>query len=263
MRLQEIGRLDIRDWRADVVKQTTPYVANAAVRVLSAALGAAVEDGLLLANPCQGLRRLPGEAVNRRTPATLIEVETIRAHLEKPEDRVVISLMAYAGLRPAEVRSLRWEDVRVATLVVRSADGTEGEEKTTKTGGIRAVPILAPLAEDLAALDRVGPLVVGRRIDWDNWTARVWRPARDSAGATVQPYALRHTYASLLIAEGRTAHEVAPLLGHSTPQLTFATYGHLFAEAQLSPDESIEDAAARARAAASIPFTSAVRGPKV
>ena len=73
----------------------------------------------------------------------------------------MISLMAYAGLRPAEVRSLRWEDVRVATLVVRSADGTEGEEKTTKTGGIRAVPILAPLAEEpLAALDRVGPLVV-------------------------------------------------------------------------------------------------------
>ena len=81
MRLQEIGRLYIRDWRADVVKQTTPYVANAAVRVLSAALGAAVEDGVALANPCQGLRRLPGEAVNRRTPATLIEVETIRAHL--------------------------------------------------------------------------------------------------------------------------------------------------------------------------------------
>jgi site-specific recombinase XerD len=39
----------------------------------------------------------------------------------------------------------------------------------------------------------------------------------------------RHSFASLLLAEGRTVHYVAAQLGHS-PALTLSTYGHLIAE---------------------------------
>lgn len=39
---------------------------------------------------------------------------------------------------------------------------------------------------------------------------------------------LRHFYASLLIANGATVHEVQAALGHSTPTLTLNTYGHLW-----------------------------------
>ncbi len=44
-----------------------------------------------------------------------------------------------------------------------------------------------------------------------------------------RPYDLRHSFASLLLAEGRSIHYVARRLGHS-PALTLSTYGHLFAE---------------------------------
>ena len=44
-----------------------------------------------------------------------------------------------------------------------------------------------------------------------------------------RPYDLRHSFASLLLAEGRTVHYVAAQLGHS-PVLTLSTYGHLIAE---------------------------------
>ena len=44
-----------------------------------------------------------------------------------------------------------------------------------------------------------------------------------------RPYDLRHSFASLLLAEGRTVHYVAARLGHS-PALTPSTYGHLIAE---------------------------------
>lgn len=261
MRLAEISRPDVREWRAGLVRRgTTPAVANRAVAILSACLGAAVEDDLLEVNPCAGLRKLD-TGDKRREPATLAEVEGIRLlvaqRLDGAEprpnpqvlrDRAAVSLLAYAGLRPSELAALRREDVRAATLVVQSAQ-TGGRAKGTKTGQVRTVPLIAPLREDLDAVlaSHDGPLVLDG-LDVPNWRNRVWTPAARMVCAKRRtPYACRHTFASLLIAERRPVHEVARLLGHSTPRLTLDTYGHLFDEAQLRPAESMEDAAARAR----------------
>jgi hypothetical protein len=157
--------------------------------------------------------------------------------------------MAYGGLRPAEVRQLRVRDIRPSALFVMRAEGGDGRTKGTKTGASRTVPIIGPLREDLDALPAGGPddPVIGRAIDWDAWTKWVWRPARARAECDPAPYALRHTFASLLIAEGRTVFEVAQRLGHSTPTLTMSTYGHLFAEAQLTDGQDMEQAAIAAR----------------
>ncbi|WP_217923741.1 tyrosine-type recombinase/integrase [Miltoncostaea oceani] len=248
MLLRDLSRRDIRAWRAEMLARgATPYVANAAVRVLSAALGDAVHDELIVGNPCRGLEPLKRQGVQRREPATLAEVEGIRAVLERPRDRAMVALMAYAGLRPSERPSLRWADVRAATLVIRSATASDGREKGTKTEGTRTVPIIPALAEDLEALERRDDGLVVGPVDHDNWSMRVWRPARERVGCTRTPYSLRHTFASLLIAEGKSVHEVARLLGHSTPALTLSTYGHLFDEAQLAGDESMAEAVARAR----------------
>lgn len=262
MRLSEIGRSDVRDWRAGLIRAgKTPYVADRAVTILSAALGAAVDDDLIPANPCRGLKRLP-RAVDRRRPATLAEVEAIRAAMIGPHDRLVVSLMAYAGLRPSEVRSLQWGDVRDNTIVVRSAARDGGGTKARKSGGVAVVPIIEALREDLLAVVADGE---GRRAavpaglvvpipDWRNWTSRVWRPARRRAGADVPPYALRHTFASLLIAEGRNPWQVAALLGHANPAMVISTYGHLFAEQELAEKQVMEEAVKVARLhAASIP----------
>lgn len=248
MRLLEVGRADVREWRAGLIRAgKTPYVADRAVTVLSAALGAAVDDDLIPANPCRGLKRLP-RPVDRRRPASLAETEAIRAAMPTEGDRVVVSLMAYAGLRPSEVRALRWDDVRERTLVVRAAMRDGGGEKATKTGSVRSVPIIVSLRDDLADLDRSGGGPVVGIPDWRNWTSRVWRPARVRAGTDVPPYALRHTFASLLIAEGRNPWQVAALMGHSNPQMVISTYGHLFAEQELAAPQVMADAVAAARA---------------
>lgn len=251
MRLTEIGRADVRDWRASLVRSgKTPYVADRAVTVLSAALGAAVEDDLIPANPCRGLRRLP-RPVDRRRPATLAETEGIRAAMPSAGDRVVVSLMAYAGLRPSEVRALQWSDVRERTIVVRSAARDGGGEKATKTGSVRTMPLIAPLREDLDAVPRGGRLVV-EIPDWRNWSTRVWRPARAAVGTDVPPYALRHTFASLQIAAGLNPWQVAALMGHANPQMVISTYGHLFAEQEGAAAAPVEPAVIEARHAASI-----------
>jgi integrase len=262
MRLHEIGRRDVRAWRTDLLRQAvTPYRANRAVSILSAALGAAVEDDLIDANPCAGLRKLP-TTPRRIVPATLAQVEAIRAALPTERDRAIVSLLAYAGTRPGELLTLAWEDVGDAGLVIRTADGG-GEDKGTKTGVVRTVPLVRPLRDDLEAVDRRAETILGP-IDWPNWRNRAWKPARQAAGFRGRPYDLRHTFASLLIAEGRSVHEVARLLGHSTPRLTLDTYGHLFDEAQLRRNESMERAAMRERrhAASSISRKAAETTPR-
>lgn len=253
MRLDRIGRPDVRDWRGRMVAQgSSAYTANRAVSILSAALGAAVDDDLIPANPCRGLKPLPREKVVRRRPAALSEVEAIRAAMSAPADRAMVSLMAYAGLRPSEARALQWADVSTKTLVVRAAISGEGREKTTKTGSVRSVPILAPLRDDLETLERGETPLLGIPVDHRNWTKRVWRPARDAAKSSATPYALRHTFASLQIAAGRNPWQVAALMGHANPQMVIAVYGHLFSEAELAEPQPIEPAVEKARHEASI-----------
>ena len=68
---------------------------------------------------------------------------------------------------------------------------------------------------------------------WKSWTRRTWadawKAARPSEERPPRVYDLRHSYVSLLLAEGRTIHYVATQAGHDA-QLTLSTYGHLLAE---------------------------------
>jgi integrase len=63
-------------------------------------------------------------------------------------------------------------------------------------------------------------------------------------------HSLRHTYASLLIAQGESIKYVQGQLGHASAKLTLDTYGHLF------PRER-RTAAARLEASLRQPFAPA------
>jgi integrase len=84
--------------------------------------------------------------------------------------------------------------------------------------------------------------------DWDVFRSNGWRTAckRVQLVAVPRPYDLRHSFASLLLAEGRTVHYVAAQLGHS-PVLTLSTYGHLIAEYEDAGTIDAEQEIARAR----------------
>ena len=254
-RLRDLGRARVNSWRAEaIVNGATPKTVNAALRVLSACLTDAVEEELIPANPCIGMRPLPAPPVDRRAIA-VADVERIRLTVPSAVDRAVVSLLCYAGLRPQEVAALRWSDVRASTLLIARAQG-RGGIKSTKTRQIRAVPILRPVRDDLDAMEPISewliatPRRAGRPMDAHNWSGRVWRPAVRELQLEHTPYEGRHTCASLLIADGRTVLEVAAWLGHSSPTTTLNHYGHLFDEAQFAPGESMETAVMRERAEA-------------
>ena len=190
-------------------------------------------------------------------PAT---VERIRAALDA-EGAALVSVLAYSGLRPGELRALRWSDVRERTILVQRGADPTGRAKATKTRSVRTVRLLAPLSADLrewrmaSGRPAADALVFARedggawtKDDWDVFRANGWKTACRRAGRAPvpRPYDLRHSFASLLLAEGRTVHYVAAQLGHS-PALTLSTYGHLIAEyADAGPiDAEVEVAAAR------------------
>ena len=127
-------------------------------------------------------------------------------------------------------------------MLVIDRSVSDGVIRQTKTNERRTVEVAEPLAEDL---DRHRPKVAdpdalvcsgerGRVIDLNNWRRRVWIPACEAAGVRTTPYDGRHTYASLLIHEGRSLPYVTAALGHASATTTLRHYVHMIDEARLA-----------------------------
>lgn len=64
----------------------------------------------------------------------------------------------------------------------------------------------------------------------------------------LRPYDLRHTCASLLIAQGASVKAVQTQMGHATATITLDTYGHLFPSEMEALGERLEAVREAARA---------------
>lgn len=173
------------------------------------------------------------------------EIRAMLAHAEGRWRPLVISAV-FTGLRASELRGLRWEDVdlRRGELTVRQrADrwGSIGSPKSAS--GKRTVP-LAPmvvnalkewsLASPRAGSGLVFPNARGAALHLAVIHRDGLAPLQRIAGIAEGKYpkygmhALRHAAASLFIEQGFSPKRVQALMGHSTIQMTFDTYGHLF-----------------------------------
>jgi integrase len=251
-RLCDLAEAQLRRWHGEMIQHAGrkgkghTQVAHA-WRDVSAALGAAHRDGLIPRNPALGAlprtRRRAAPPSPRRA-LTPLEVERIRLHLlNDARDAALVSLLAYCGLRPEEAVALEWASVLDGRLRVERAysHGELGSPKTS--AGRRPVAICQPVADDLERLRREhradGLVFPGKRGGYrnlGNWRARRWHVARKAGDVQLcTPEDLRHTFASLLIQEGRSAVDVAAQIGHSRPSLVLDQYAHVFDEAAHAP----------------------------
>ena len=92
---------------------------------------------------------------------------------------------------------------------------------------------------------------------YKSWGRRAFARALDAAGiGHARPYDLRHSFASLLLHEGRSVIYVARQLGHDA-RLTLTTYGHVIDELDGTPQVNAEaaiEAARSSRAAHHLPI---------
>jgi integrase len=260
-RAGSLGALDAgTEWLGEYVTESWagPVAVRQALDLLGSVLEQAFVAGRISENPVRRVKkaRLPRrDEVQALSPTT---VEAMRTALSA-RDATLLSVLAYAGLRSGEALGLRWGDIRGRTMLVQRSISL-GEEADTKTRQHRTVRLLAPLAADL----RSWRMAAGRPDDnqlvfpgkdgqpwtqgaYQSWRRRAFRRATHAAGlAHARPCDLRHSFASLLLHEGRSVIYVARQLGHDA-RLTLTRYGHVMDELEDTPRIEAEVAIAEAR----------------
>ena len=272
--IPRLGQVQLRSLTPELIGQMRAEMAvdgvgEPAIRktlvLLQSVLERAVEWRRLDSNPARAVRKPSQRRTRVARPLPPQTIEAMRAHLldqGRRLDSALVAVLAYAGLRPGEALALRWHDIREHTILVERSVAF-GQLKSTKTGQTRTVRLLAPLADTLAAwrgatgrpspTDLIFPAPDGSPWNRDrvlNWRKRNFAEAATAAGVPqARPYDLRHSFVSLLIAQGATVVEVARQAGHS-PTMALSTYAHLFDEFADAPRTSADEVIRAARAAA-------------
>jgi integrase len=236
-KLAKIQRRDVQRLADDLLASgADPSTIHNALKPLQVIYRRAIDDGDLAVNPCERLR-LPAARGRRERIASPAEAAALVAAL-RPEDRALWGCAFYAGLRRGELRALLWNDVDLASGVIRverSMDsyGDNGEPKSR--AGRRSVPIVAALRDLLIehkfVTRRAEGLVFGSS-GTSPFTPTAVRKRALTAWrrAELEPIGLhecRHTFASILIAADVNAKAITAYLGHASIQTTFDLYGHL------------------------------------
>ena len=175
--------------------------------------------------------------------------------------RALIYTLAYTGIRQGEATALRRNKVnllRREVIISESATDVHGRKvfSETKTRQTRVVALPGFLANMLGAHMEHVPAApdalvftssTGGPIDWSNFRTRVWRPALAAADLDPQLriHDLRHTAASMLIAEGCHPKVIQEHLGHSSIVITMDRYGHLYPEDRSEVSDALDAAFAR------------------
>jgi integrase len=93
---------------------------------------------------------------------------------------------------------------------------------------LRLWRLRCPKAAD-GTLDLVFANREGRPLSPTNFSTRTFRPALKRAGITrrIRVHDLRHTFVSLMLANGEDIVRVSRLLGHANPTITLNVYSHM------------------------------------
>lgn len=219
-------------------------------RVLHKALGQAVKWQMLLRNPTDA-----AEAPKcRQLEMRVLDPAAVPRLLEATADtsfHMPVLLSLSTGMRRGEVLALRWADVDLDTGVAsicRSAEQTKAgvhmkETKTAKSRRAVTLPasVIVALREHRGRQaqnklllgdgyqdhDLVCSYPDGRPIDPRYISSSFPSLLRRAGLPHIRFHDLRHTHATLLLAQGVHPKIVSERLGHSTIGITLDTYSHV------------------------------------
>lgn len=234
--IREISRDDVRRWWRDLHNARRPggrmseRNANKLLAELRAIFNWAAEEYRLTERPADGIkkhRELTSEKPDFYSPE---EIAALVRAAAGGQDALIYMVASYAGLRRAEIVSLRWLHIDFARSNIHVVESVSaGVDARVKDHEGRTVPLVPQLATALAAWRpdeaRDDSLVFpgtlpDRKLDGDALGKR-FRQARDRAGLRpLRFHDLRHTFGTLAVDGNASLVKVQAWMGHADIKTT-------------------------------------------
>ena len=272
--LNEIQPSTIQGWLRTLADLAPSYRQIIFANV-STVFTAAVDDSLIVANPCRARSvRRPKRGHRKVVPWPRERVLKVRDELPA-RYRLMVWLGAGLGMRQGEIFGLSPEDIDVerGEVHLRRQVKLVGNKQMfglPKGRKVRDVPlpdaVLGAINAHMTAYPPIEVTLPWERTDGKPTTftlllysrekkalsrnyinSLIWKPALERAGVPTTrdngSHALRHFYASTALHEGESIKALSEYLGHADPGFTLRTYTHL-----------VEDSAERTKRAVDAVF---------
>jgi integrase len=233
LNIAAITSKDIADWRdSRESRGLSPATLNGDITVLSAAFNAALRQGHISVNPCLAIEPVKDTAGVRKGTFTLGQI-TALGKSATGDWRGLILTAFYTGQRLGDCANLRWDQIDLASKIVRFQPG--------KTGGEIIMPLNPVLADYLGRLAKskadetfVFPSLAQRNISpLSKYFKKIMQRAgieqrvirerkAESGGRCVNAltfHSLRHTFNSILANAGIPEETRMALTGHTTREM--------------------------------------------
>jgi integrase len=235
---------------------------NYLLMVLKMMFKCAKQWRLLRENPAEGISRVRQEQqeMDFLRPN---EIVALLKHSEEPY-RTLFLTAILTGMRRGELLGLQWGDINWIdnliyvrrSLYWRLRSETENDSprwhfsspKSVKS--IRTI-VMSPKLREALQIHRINGAISpqdlvfcsseGTPMDPDNMVKQQFQPALTFAELRrIRFHDLRHTYTTLLIAQGAHAKFIQSQLGHASIQTTLDRYGHLMPQMHIGVGEKLD-----------------------
>jgi integrase len=251
IRLGKLTPQDVRRCLNQMVHSgLSPRTAQYNRAILRVALNRAVKDGILFRNAA-ALADSPKARTHEIRPFNPDEARRFLCAVKGDRLQSLFTVAVALGMRQGEILGLRWEDVDFGEGIVRVRFNLQRiggkpqfvEPKTARSRRTIRLPqvAIASLAAHRSRQEEER-LLAGTR--WQDWglvfTSSIGTPlescnvnhrfqalAKEAGLPKLRFHDLRHTAATLLLAQGVHPRLVMEILGHSQISLTMNTYSHV------------------------------------
>lgn len=221
------------------------------VRSISLIIGSAIDFGVTenLCSPLCSPIKKPSLPKKELSILCVQKQDALEQELliDMTEEKLLIYLTLYTGLRIGEACALRWEDISFDSRVIYVRQTisrvwhSEGGKKSSKLivgspkteSSLRCIPICSKLYSILSQFpyhrkhgyvlqnNHDGGFVSPRTFEY-----RYKRILKDAKLDSVNYHALRHTFATRCIERGVDIKSLSEILGHASVSITLNTYVH-------------------------------------
>lgn len=259
MNMDEIRPIHIQNYINQAAAKYAPETIKKDYNVLCLIFQTAVDNQLCSKSPITRSIKLPKyETRIQKQAFTQAQYDTAYSFAKTWKNGLSIMLLLETGISRSELLGLRWEDLDLSNRCLRINHGlvvyhSDDEDKQVmESSGLknkfrkRAIPITDDeLWERLCSIPHMievnGVTVMpeqlfyspeGKPYQPNNWANRVFRPFMKALHKKypdlpeLSPHELRHTRATLWIAQGISPYLVARLLGHSDLKMLQKIYDH-------------------------------------